>query len=158
VAEEKALAHPRWKEFPTMHSGQGGLGSRLHHVYSTLQAQYGRVALIGSDCPQMSATAVAEALNLARKNTVIGPSQDGGFYLFAAARDIPANVWLDVAYSRDDTLTQLLRALDDTTTRLPILTDIDDTDSLHVATKKLRHADLLEQRKLAEVLTNIKQV
>lgn len=130
VGEEAGVAHARWREFPAFYTGGGGLGERLHHVYATLQKKYGCAALAGSDCPALSAAAVLLALQQARKKIVVGPAADGGFYLFAASRPIPAKIWKGVTYSQSDTLAQLLRLLPDKVKKLPVLSDVDDIKSL----------------------------
>ena len=134
VGEAEGVSHPRWREFPAVFTGEGGLGDRLHHVYTTIQKKHGRAALSGSDCPALSAETVCAALRGARGNIVVGPTTDGGFYLFAAARRISPKIWRAVRYSRGDTLAQLLRHFPSRQIRqLPVLTDVDDRDSLRAA-------------------------
>ena len=131
VGEQAGVNHARWQEFAAIYTGGGGLGERLNHVYATLQKKHKRVALAGSDCPTLTAARVQYALSRARGRVVIGPTKDGGFYLFAAAKKIPLTVWKNVVYSRADTLAQLLRRLSDSDKEyLPMLADIDDVRSL----------------------------
>lgn len=133
VGEKDGVAHPRWREFPAIFTGEGDLGARLHHVYSLLRRRHGRAALAGADCPALTAATVLSALTAA-DGVVVGPATDGGFYLFAAACPIPARVWTSVTYSRDDTLAQLLRHFpDEAVRRLPILSDVDDAVSMRAA-------------------------
>ena len=134
VGEAEGVSHPRWREFPAVFTGEGGLGDRLNHVYAMMQKKHGRAALSGSDCPALSAETVCAALRGARGNIVVGPTTDGGFYLFAAARRISPKIWRAVRYSRGDTLAQLLRHFPAQQIRqLPVLTDVDDRDSLRAA-------------------------
>ena len=134
VGEAEGVSHPRWREFPAVFTGEGGLGDRLHHVYTTIQKKHGRAALSGSDCPALSAETVCAALRGARGSIVVGPTTDGGFYLFAAACRISPKIWRAVRYSRGDTLAQLLRHFPSQQIRqLPVLTDVDDRDSLRAA-------------------------
>ena len=127
----------------------------MNLVYSTLQKQYGRVALAGSDCPQLKSTAVSCALQQAHGKTIIGPADDGGFYLFAAARRITKKTWTTVKYSQDDTLTQLLRRLDGgRTVFLPPLSDVDDIRSLKAALKLMQKDSSPQQRQSAIRLKN----
>ncbi len=149
VAEAEGVSRREWRDFPAMHTGEGGLGARLHNVYSSLQRQWGRVALIGSDCPQMPPQLVIDALAKARGRAVIIPASDGGFCLFAAGRRLPSTMWTNVAYSRNDTLAQLLAVLPLPVKRLPPLTDMDDIKTLRLCIKQLHTAPLLQQRRLA---------
>ena len=131
VGEAAGVSHARWREFPALWTGEGGLGARLHRIYSALQQKHGRAALAGSDCPSLPAEWVLGALKRARGRTVVGPSADGGFYLFAAARRISPRSWNSVVYSRGDTLAQLLRRLPaGGVEKLPVLSDVDDAVSL----------------------------
>ncbi|WOV90904.1 MAG: DUF2064 domain-containing protein [Candidatus Zeuxoniibacter abyssi] len=155
VGELAGLKSKRWGEFPVIFTGEGTLGDRLNLVYSTLQKQYGRVALAGSDCPQLKSTAVSCALQQAHGKTIIGPADDGGFYLFAAARRITKKTWTTVKYSQDDTLTQLLRRLDGgRTVFLPPLSDVDDIRSLKAALKLMQKDSSPQQRQSAIRLKN----
>lgn len=135
VGEREGAANPRWREFPAVFTGDGGLGARLHNVYSFLRRRYGVAALAGADCPSLDAETVLAALESARNNIVAGPTADGGFYLFAAARPIPERAWTAVSYSRCDTLAQLLQQFSDgdDAVILPARVDVDDGDSLRAA-------------------------
>lgn len=132
VGEKDGLKNPRWREFPAVFTGEGDLGARLHRIYEMLRRRHGRAALAGADCPKLTAATVISAL-AARDEIVVGPTADGGFYLFAADRRIPAHVWTSVSYSEGDTLAQLLRFLPENVAQLPVLADVDDADSMRAA-------------------------
>ena len=137
VGEEAGVSHRRWAEFPALWTGDGGLGDRLAHVYTTLQKRHGRVILIGSDSPQITAQTLQEAAQETGK-IVIGPAADGGFYLFAADYPIAKELWQSIEYSRADTLKNLLHLLPAKDIRsLPILSDMDEDDSLMQVIKEL---------------------
>ena len=75
----------RMRSFPQ----QGAeLGARLHHAFEwTYERGYRRTIVIGSDSPHISRDIVArarEALNVA--DVVLGPADDGGYYLIAMWR------------------------------------------------------------------------
>lgn len=138
VGEQDGCTHPRWNDYPTLWTGDGGLGERLHHIYATLQKKHGRVILIGSDSPQLRADAIQQAAR-ADDALVIGAAADGGFYLFAAARPLSRQTWCAVPYSRADTLSELLKQFpDDRPLHLPTLHDIDDRQSLLRVVAELR--------------------
>lgn len=137
VGEQDGVRHPRWREFPAVFTGEGDLGERLCHVYHLMQERYGRAVLTGSDCPQLSAETVLTAARGQADTVTVGPSQDGGFYLFAADFPISARVWNSVRYSRNDTLQQLLTNFDPRQVQtLPVLADVDDLKSLQYAGMK----------------------
>ena len=149
VAEADGVHRREWRDFPAMHTGEGNLGDRLHNIYSSLQRERGRVALLGSDCPQIHPQQILSALAAARGRAIITPSTDGGFCLFAAARRLPASMWTGVSYSRPDTLAQLLEGMPVPSRLLPPLTDIDNLTTLRRAIVELRTAPLAAQRRLA---------
>ena len=157
VGERAGLNHPRWRdgEFPAMFTGAGGLGGRLANVYAKLRGENIPAILIGTDSPQLSPDVVARAAELSRGRIVIGPSADGGFYLFASSLEIPREVWTGVEYSRAETLRDLERKLPPAEIhRLPELCDLDDAESLPRVVRELESAPLPEQRAMAKWLAD----
>lgn len=63
--------------------GRGHLGARLERMFTQLcAAGYERVVVIGSDSPTLPRAWLLEALAaLRRVEVVIGPAEDGGYYL-----------------------------------------------------------------------------
>ena len=157
VGERAGLNHPRWRdgEFPAMFTGEGGLGERLANVYAKLRGENLPAILIGTDSPQLAPEIVARAAELSRGRIVIGPSADGGFYLFASSLEIPRGVWTGVEYSRAETLRDLERKLPPAEVhRLPELCDLDDAESLPRVMRELESAPLPEQRAMAQWLAS----
>ena len=153
VGEADAPSHPRWREFPTLFTGEGGLGKRLANIYSALREDDSPAILIGSDSPQLSPQAIVSAAERATGRIVLGPSADGGFYLFASSLPIPEDTWTAVEYSAAGTLADLEGRLPRAERiRLPELCDLDDLSSLQRARRELREAPLPEQRAMAEWL------
>ena len=111
IAEKEGGNHDRWQSFLTIWTGEGGLGERLHHVYSTLLKDYDYVVLIGTDSPQLTPDLLCDAAQFFKDNKetfVVGPCFDGGFYLFGGSEPIKKSIWVDTIYSRSDTLSSLL--------------------------------------------------
>jgi glycosyltransferase A (GT-A) superfamily protein (DUF2064 family) len=112
LAEEQSVDNPQWSDFQRLWTGNGELGKRLHTIYSGLQKQYDGVMMIGTDSPQLSPELLFSAFRrMSSTGCAIGPSVDGGFYLFASALPIPLSVWTGVAYSQSSTLDQLRGAM-----------------------------------------------
>ena len=128
------------KQIELIQQGSGTLGNRLHEVYSKLKRSHKKVIIIGSDLPFLRTELVAETITkLNDFETVIGPSHDGGFYLFASQADLRSTFWTDVKYSQTDTLMQLTQPLENSSiSYLDNLTDIDDLESFTIAVEKLR--------------------
>lgn len=72
--------------------GEGELGVRLAHTTAAAFAYGARaVAVMSSDSPAVTLDALAQSFHLlADHDLVLGPSEDGGYYLAALCRPIPA--------------------------------------------------------------------
>ncbi len=116
VAESDPAALAHWTacphRFATVAQGPGGLGERLARVYDRLSAAHRGVLFIGADAPQLEpATLLAAARSLAAPvdgpDFVLGPADDGGFYLFGGRTPVPHDVWTSVQYSATTTMAEL---------------------------------------------------
>ncbi len=120
----------------SVHAQRGdGLGDRMDAALSeTLGAGFGRAVVIGTDHPTLPLAFVVEALSaLATPETVvIGPSDDGGFYLLGLDRPRPT-LFAGMTYSHHRVFDQTrARAIADGA-RLHVLPpwyDVDDARSL----------------------------
>ncbi|MBI1975949.1 MAG: TIGR04282 family arsenosugar biosynthesis glycosyltransferase [Candidatus Omnitrophica bacterium] len=67
------------------------LGERLAHAFKqTFKKRYHRVVAIGSDSPWISIREIGEAFNgLQQNDLVLGPAEDGGYYLIGMSRYLP---------------------------------------------------------------------
>lgn len=130
VAEQEGLTSMQWQSMPTIWQGEGGLGSRMHHVYAQLQSRYGGAILIGADVPQISAALLDQAVSaLAVPTTAytVGDTRDGGFWLFGGNAPVPEAAWLSTPYSHPETRRILIKALGrHRVHHLPMITDVDD--------------------------------
>ena len=68
------------------------LGERLQNTLTTrMKAGYSEVIFIGTDCPRLSLETVQNAIkSLGHQDVVIGPANDGGYYLIGFSSYIPA--------------------------------------------------------------------
>jgi rSAM/selenodomain-associated transferase 1 len=89
--------------------GPGDLGARIAHGFETaFAAGFSRVAAIGSDCIDVTPAIYAEAFSkLDEFDVVFGPAWDGGYYLVALSRPIPA-IFRNVRWSSERTLADSL--------------------------------------------------
>ncbi len=113
VGEENGLDHPLWKNFDRLSTGDGALGDRLNHVYAALLKKHDHVILIGTDSPQLSSGRIIEAHDILMKiaGHVIGPAEDGGYYLYGGHVPLPCDLWLSVPYSVPQTFTVFVEKL-----------------------------------------------
>jgi rSAM/selenodomain-associated transferase 1 len=89
LEELRALAD----SVPTMAQAEGDLGLRMHAAGACLFGQGARhVVLIGSDLPSLPPSRVSVAFEAleAGADVVLGPADDGGYYLIGLARPTPA--------------------------------------------------------------------
>ncbi len=152
VAEQDGLEHSAWQNMDRMWTGDGSLGDRLHHVYSTLRKNYNTVLLIGTDCPQLCVRHIEKAIAWLEENAgcVIGPASDGGFYLFGGNVDIDPIIWRETPYSVDTTCNVLMKKLS-SDWRVHLLNELGDVDMIEDLHALLRHRaamTLPSQRKL----------
>lgn len=87
------------------------LGERMHAVFTDLcHAGYRQVILVGSDIPTLRASSVRKACEVLDRNRfdlVLGPADDGGYYLIGLGRP-EARLFSDIAWSTASVLEQTL--------------------------------------------------
>ena len=110
------------------------LGERLDHVLARfLQAGYERVVVLDSDSPTLPAQYVAQAFaELARHDVVLGPCDDGGYYLIGLTRPQP-RLLREVEMSQPNVLRDTLalaQALGLSVSLLPQWYDVDAAEEL----------------------------
>jgi rSAM/selenodomain-associated transferase 1 len=92
-----------------------------------------RVVIIGTDCPGMTARLLQEAFDtLASSELVLGPTEDGGYYLIGMCRFLP-QLFTDIAWGTNKVLEQTLDRcvrLGVRPARLKILADVDRPEDL----------------------------
>jgi uncharacterized protein len=93
--------------------GEGDLGARMLAAFSDLLETrgYGSAVLVGSDIPLLNAAHIASAHETlaTRSGIVLGPADDGGYFLIGAKRVHP-EVFERIAWGSDAVLTDTLRA------------------------------------------------
>lgn len=136
VAEQTAIDHPLWQGLKCMGQGDGPLGDRLDFVYKRLIQEYDYVLLLGADSPQLKPSILHHAhklLTQAEENFVLGPAQDGGYYLFGGNHPIAKSIWTSIPYSQNNTGQKMEMALkgQGTFTKLESLFDVDTVAEWH---------------------------
>ncbi len=110
IAEPDGVHSPLWKSMPNLFQGEGGLGQRMHKIYTDLQKSHGHTILLGADTPQLEITdliSAAEWISGSDETRFsFGPAEDGGFWLFGGNGPLPLSLWTDVKYSQPTTGTE----------------------------------------------------
>ncbi|MFZ2235425.1 MAG: DUF2064 domain-containing protein [Dokdonella sp.] len=152
VAEATIVHEERWTGLPTIAQGAGGLGERMAQVYNQLRRDHQAAILIGADSPQLSTSAVEAAttwLGGSEPRLVIGPAEDGGFWLFGGNVELPSAAWTQAEYSNADTCNVFRSAMDQYGNWLTLasLRDLDRVDDIQpVASALACVADPTEQQ------------
>jgi len=110
---------------------EGDLGARMTHAISDALTRARSVLLIGTDCPLLDPTRLAEAsAALASHDVVLIPAEDGGYVLIGAHAPV---AFRDVRWSTPHALADTLACLDDAGKRCASLAtawDVDDAEGL----------------------------
>ena len=139
VAEEKSkedIKTDLFQNFTTIPQEGADLGSRMLHAFTNIFAQgYSHICIIGSDCITLTEDHLAEAFTkLSTYDMVIGPSEDGGYYLLGMKR-LHRALFENKTWSTDKVLSETINdisALQLSYSFLPVLSDIDtEEDWLH---------------------------
>lgn len=123
-----------WKEFCLEEQCGTDLGQKLSNAFGVLSRRgYTEVIVIGTDCPGMNSQLLKEAFERLKKyDLVLGPAEDGGYYLIGAHMAHPA-LFAGISWSSSSVLSETLAAAEDlglTYTLLPLLPDIDEEKDL----------------------------
>ena len=135
------LAGPYWQLHP---QAGGDLGDRMREFFERAFAGgASRVVLIGSDSPTLPRARIDEAFQaLESRGVVLGPTDDGGYYLVGAARQTP-RIFEGVAWSSAEVWQQTvarLRAAGQEFATLPRGYDVDVAADLVRLRTELRDA------------------
>ncbi|MDQ3698377.1 MAG: TIGR04282 family arsenosugar biosynthesis glycosyltransferase [Gemmatimonadota bacterium] len=113
----------------------GDLGARMAHaIERRVTAGAERVILVGTDCPGLDAPLLEDAFDaLERADVVIGPAEDGGYYLIGTRR-LHSALFAGIPWGSSRVLGNSLaaaRAADLTVHTLRRLADIDTAADWH---------------------------
>jgi rSAM/selenodomain-associated transferase 1 len=108
---------------------EGDLGARMQHAFEqAFELGAEKVAIIGSDCPELTPAVLQSAFDLLDQHDfVLGPTPDGGYYLLGM-KQMESAVFQDIAWSTEHVLAQtvaVIKAHQKTHVLLPVLSDID---------------------------------
>lgn len=88
-----------------------------------------KAVIIGTDCIDISNDLISQAFaELDRTDVVLGPTQDGGYYLLGLKKLIP-EIFNNVDWSTDRVLNQTLKTLREKGLRFQLLQTLKDIDT-----------------------------
>jgi len=107
------------------------LGERMQEAFRQgFREGFGRILIIGSDCPALSDQHLLSAYEeLECNDVVLGPSQDGGYYLLGMNHYIP-ELFINKSWSRDSLYGETIKTLDQLHKSWGELEELNDIDTL----------------------------
>lgn len=110
--------------------GEGDLGQRLERAFDDCFGQGARsVMVIGTDCPDNRAPVMVNGFRLLDTHPcVIGPAEDGGYYMIGLSRPQP-RLFRNIPWGTGDVLDRTLEAAD-SFILLETLSDVDEPEDL----------------------------
>ena len=112
-------------------SGQD-LGQKMKNAFDVAFSRgYAKALLIGSDLPDLTSSVILDAFNhLTQKDTVIGPCEDGGYYLIGFRRDTyNKNVFTKISWGTSRVFNQTLLSFREKNLNYHILSKWHDIDN-----------------------------
>ena len=140
LATTPAGARMPWPlRLPCIPQGTGDLGARLDR---TTRGHPGRVVVIGSDIPGITAEDIRAAFRaLGRADAVFGPAEEGGYWLVGLSARRPARPFAEVRWSTEHALADTLaNFVGRRVALLRTLRDVDTVEDLAALTAAPRPA------------------
>tara|TARA_B100001059_G_scaffold236195_1_gene285409 strand:- start:9907 stop:10527 length:621 start_codon:yes stop_codon:yes gene_type:complete len=143
---EKIEQHDVWTEmnFSKALQTKGNLGQRMENAFRTaFEKGYKKVLIVGSDLYSLKTSHIEKALHqLDKKEVVIGPAQDGGYYLLGLKKNLPA-LFCNKSWGTSTVLKETLNDLKlKSIFLMEPLNDIDNFDDLNKETKLLKKLNI----------------
>ncbi|MBB6328320.1 hypothetical protein FHS59_003963 [Algoriphagus iocasae] len=110
---------------------EGDLGKRMASAFQEqFQLGFDKLLIIGTDCPELSSEILEEAFaRLDKDEVVIGPANDGGYYLLGMKTFIPG-LFQKIPWSSDQVLSLSKKVLDFHNISYSLLPTLIDVDTL----------------------------
>jgi len=108
----KALVKPWVTGEVAFHpQSEGDLGKRMEGSFEVLCPKYEKVVGIGSDLPNLHSDVIEKAFKtLDEEDVVLGPSEDGGFYLLGMRA--PHDIFANITWSTETVLNEQVRNIE----------------------------------------------
>lgn len=110
------------------------LGERMAYAFKGgFENKFEKILIIGSDCPGISSAIIEDGFDgLEQNDVVIGPSEDGGYYLIGSNTFIP-EIFDGIPWSTEHVYSETINLLQKKNlsyNKLPTLNDIDTEEDL----------------------------
>jgi uncharacterized protein len=133
------LPLPFSTEIPIRAQKGKDLGDRMLAAFRMNLSNHKKVVVIGTDSPTLKGKDIDEAFNgLDRHEIVIGPSEDGGYYLLGM-RKLIVEVFRNIPWGTSSVLKKTLEVLGNRKLKLlPSNFDVDEVSDLHRLEEELK--------------------
>ena len=122
------------------------LGENMHCSFEDLLDDYRKVVILSCDVPQVSSKEVVRAFNaLDSYDAVIGPAEDGGYYLIGLKK--PRNIFMGLHWGKESLLQEQIHKLKERKMTFVLLNphpDVDTPEELRYMKKVLKAEDAPE--------------
>ena len=136
-------------DLPVLLQGEGDLGARIEHVLRAALLLATPAVAIGADAPALPGRLLEAAREaLGRADAVIGPADDGGFYLLGL-RDCPQGLLAGLPWSAAETCARTLDRLRGRGLRVEVLErwfDVDRPEDLERLRAALGSGEIVAPR------------
>lgn len=108
----------------------GDLGQKMAQAFKEQLSKYDQVCGIGTDCAELSQQHLGEAFNiLETSDFVIGPANDGGYYLLGMNKFEPS-IFEGIEWSTSAVLSQTINKLESKEASYSLLPELIDVDTI----------------------------
>ncbi|MDA2918083.1 TIGR04282 family arsenosugar biosynthesis glycosyltransferase [Desulfobacterota bacterium AH_259_B03_O07] len=121
------------------------LGNRMANAFDTVFSQgYNKAIIIGTDCMEISIDLISRAFqSLSKTEVVLGPSEDGGYYLIGLNKTIH-EIFYGIQWSTKHVLHQTLNKLTRRNHEYQLLETLRDIDTI----RDIREEEILKRIKI----------
>ncbi|MEP7196041.1 MAG: TIGR04282 family arsenosugar biosynthesis glycosyltransferase [Saprospiraceae bacterium] len=107
------------------------LGERMCNAFLESFEEYDKLILVGTDCPYIEASDIHLSIELLeKKDVVLGPCPDGGYYLIAMNR-IHKSIFKNIEWSSEKVMRQTCAILDELKLDYAFTPEHKDIDNLN---------------------------
>ncbi len=134
------LPSTEWEGFYMEQQSAGDLGNRMSHAFELLfRKAYEKVVIIGSDCLELSGNHLIQAFTeLEHHDVVIGPANDGGYYLLAMKKH-HAGIFSDKSWGTNSVFNQTVKTVNHLGLQMQRLENLNDIDEVKDLPEHMRN-------------------
>tara|TARA_B100001093_G_C26566253_1_gene900901 strand:+ start:116 stop:736 length:621 start_codon:yes stop_codon:yes gene_type:complete len=111
VQGDESWFQQKYPSIPIIKQPVGDLGQKMKHVFNLLTDAYDQIIISGSDCPIIDWMDINDAFEVLESyDAVIGPANDGGYYLLGLNRIL--NIFERIDWGTSRVLDQTLKSIE----------------------------------------------